>query len=205
MSRPAGATPLGRHLYLFRSKTNSADCIISAHGGYLFDTMSFTVPKGIELRFYSPHSTALLDPGLEEFHEHLAEAVPVEVRTGGKSCRDYLLEKYQGRHNEAGETYDSIVASVRERDKGLGGASVVTIRNRWDLVVGLKLSDVVAAVRREIPTIRRFYCCFCRANVVSDSLADALKEVFGAELGGDLGMALFDVKTAPGVAISYNC
>jgi hypothetical protein len=37
-----------------------------------------------------------------------------------------------------------------------GGASVVTVRNRWDLVAGIKLSDVVVAVRREVPTIRRF-------------------------------------------------
>lgn len=186
----------------FKSKTNATECIISAHGGFLFTTVSFTVPKGAELRFFSPHSSLLIDPGLEEFHAHLAKAIPTELAKG-KSCRDYLLQKYQGRHNEVGETYNAILESVMEHDQGGGGASVVTVRNRWDLVAGIRLSDVIAAVRREVPTISRFYCLFCRANVVSDSLAKAFNMVYGQQIGGLMG-TIWGVKQDPSVAIGYN-
>jgi len=199
LSNPQGATALGRYLYLFKSRTNSADCIISAHGGYMFENKAFTVPKGVTLRFYSPHSSSLLDPGLGTFQRSASQAIPVETFTGGQICCNYLLSKYQGRHGNEDETYESIAKGVNDVDMGrqsvfgvlmnkskvgsvdrdaqeklllsLGrniGGSVLTIRNRFDVVFGVKLSDALAAARKEMPTLREFYCIFCRANMLGD-------------------------------------
>jgi hypothetical protein len=77
---------------------------------------------------------------------------------------------------------------------------VVTVRNRWDLVAGIKLSDVVVAVRREVPTIRRFYCLLCRANVAGDSLAQAFNTVYGRQIGEVMG-TIWGVKQDPRVEI----
>jgi len=198
MSRPEGATPIGRHLYLFKSNTNSTDCIISAHGGYLFGDIGSKVPTEIELKFYSPNTTALC-ANLEKFNALIAKAKPVEIVRGGKICMEYLLQKYQGRHNKEGETYDTIFNGVQASSR----ASVVTIRNRWDLVIGLRLSDVIAEVRHAVPTIKRFYCLFCRVNVISSTLEESMEEMFGSQLGGDLGRFL-GMEPHLTVPVAYN-
>ncbi len=199
MSTPTGAKALGRYLYLFKSRSNSVDCIVSAHGGYIFENSGFTVPQGVTLRFYSPHSSSLIDPGLGSFQRAAAQAIPVQTVKGGEICCNYLLSKYQGRHGNEDETYESIAKGVNEIDMGrqglfgalmkagdtknpradnqeklllaLGrniGGSVLTVRNRFDVVFGIKLSDAIAAARKEMPTLREFYCIFCRANMLGE-------------------------------------
>ncbi|MEH3106338.1 MAG: hypothetical protein PGN09_03375 [Sphingomonas fennica] len=50
--------------------------------------------------------------------------------------------------------------------------SVVTIRNRWSLMGGdVYLHDVIKAVRKEFPGIKRFHCSFCRSLVGDDKAA----------------------------------
>lgn len=197
MSKPTGATSLGRYLYLFKSRTNSTDCIISAHGGYIFENRSFTVPQGVTLQFFSVHSSTLSDPGIGAFQKSQAQAKPVETITGGNSCRNYLLSKYQGRHNEMDETYEKIADGVGKQDTLRSafaaklfkdastttgspdkveqtllnlarnhGGSVLTVRNRFDVVTGVPLQDAIKAAKKEMPTLRVFYCLFCRSNMV---------------------------------------
>jgi hypothetical protein len=199
MSTPKGATSLGRYLYLFKSKTNSTDCIISAHGGYMFENRDFTVPSGITLQFFSVHSSTLTDPGINAFQKNQAQAIPVETIQGGAKCRNYLLSKYQGKHNKMDETYESIASGVTQQDtlrtmfgtklfkdasttggspdkveqmlKNIArnhGGSVLTVRNRFDVVFGIPLQDALKAAKKEMPTLRVFYCLFCRSNMVGD-------------------------------------
>lgn len=199
MSTPRGATSLGRYLYLFKSKTNSTDCIISAHGGYMSENRSFTVPSGITLQFFSVHSSTLTDPGINAFQKNQAQAKPVETIQGGATCRNYLLSKYQGRHNEMDETYEKIATGVSNQDtlrSAFGnklfndastttgsqdkveqtllnlarnhGGSVLTVRNRFDVVFGVPLQDAIKAAKKEMPTLRVFYCLFCRSNMTGD-------------------------------------
>src|SRR5215472_14590830 len=74
MPTPAGAVKLGSELYLFAAQTQSTDCIIDAHGGYMFECRTFTVPPNLTLIFYSQHGQEVTDPGqgalrLAEYHE----------------------------------------------------------------------------------------------------------------------------------------
>jgi hypothetical protein len=195
MTRPAGATPLGQHLYLFKSSKNTTDCIISAHGGRVFDLASFKVPQGVELKFFGPDTSVLLDPGIVTFDVGRAKANPVETIPGGKRCKDYLLTKFQGRHSKVGETYEVIKDTVEFTDDNpSGSANVVTVRNRWDVVLGVPLSVVVFAVLKEMPTITCFYCAFCRADQILGIRG------YPTPLGKLIGL-----KHQPSVEVIYNC
>jgi hypothetical protein len=196
---PKGATPLGSTLYLFKSKTNSTDCLISAHGGYYKGNAGFEVDSGLEIIFYGEHHKTLSDPGvkLADF-----DAEPVEVLKGGKLCFNYELSKYQGSHGgtegKPAETYESINRRVEYNNDRLMSAfntaittknqkvaqnnlkaimssrsmSVVTIRNRW-FSQNVYLKDVIKAVRKESPSIKRFHCSFCRSLVGDDNAQSA--------------------------------
>lgn len=205
MAIPEGATALGSNLYLFRSTTNAVDCIISAHGGFISESRTFTVPGKLELRFYSSHGASVIDPSIGEFFRSQERARPVETFTGGDKCPNYLLSKYQGDHNEMGETYGVVNMSMTNRDKQRGknfnalmrasdadnpniemqklyleqltnapGASVLTIRNRWNVLMGVTLSDAVKAVRKAVPTVGVFHCLFCRSYMLPDKVGNAL-------------------------------
>ncbi len=185
---------VGRYVYLFKSSTNLVDCVISAHGGYMFENRSFNVPKGVTLKFFAEHGNTLTDPGMKNLMAQLADAKPVQTINAGESCKNYLLSKYQGRHGAEDETYDSIMRDIEKADqtrmnfqgdigkaalkgnqrgvqvllKGLArnsGASVITIRNRWDVVFGIELKDVLNDVLKVAPSLHNFYCSFCRSDM----------------------------------------
>ena len=200
--KPQGAVDIGHSLYLFKSETNSVDCIISAHGGYVSANQSFTVPKGVKIIFYGPHGAALLDPTITSFLRSQGEAEPVEVFEGGDTCRNYLLSKYQGAHagesgKEVVETYGQINQGVATRDKirtnkfdilmkaskvsepdakraklameqieHTRGGSVLTVRNRWHVFLGVPLKEAINAARKAYPSLREFHCLFCRSYML---------------------------------------
>ena len=202
--KPAGATKCGSYCYLFKSSTNSSDCMISAHGGFMAENRSFTVPSGLTILFYGIHGAALLDPNITSFARANSRAVPVETFTGGQSCRNYMLSKYQGAHagesgTEVVETYQQVSNTVSTRDKvrtsnfnkltkpgqtvelqemvfnqlmADWGGSILTIRNRWNVLFGVPLSDAIAAARKEMPSLRLFHCIFCRCTMLPDSVAE---------------------------------
>jgi Putative adhesin Stv domain len=205
MAIPEGATALGSNMYLFKSTTNSVDCIISAHGGFVSESRTFTVPGKVSLRFYSNHGASVIDPSISEFFRSQEHAAPVETFAGGDKCPNYLLSKYQGDHNKMGETYDMVNTSITNRDKQRGknfnalmwasdtnnpntglqdlyleqltnapGASVLTIRNRWNVLMGVTLSDAVKAVLKAVPTIGVIHCLFCRSYMLSGKVGHAL-------------------------------
>lgn len=203
---PDGAIKLGSDLYLFKSSTNGSDCIVSAHGGYLSENRTFTVPGKVELRFYSSHGASVIDPSISEFFRKFNQAEPVEVVAGGTKCKNYLLSKYQGeKHNKMGETYDLVKNNVKTIDlkrtkdfQGLmrsgntsnpnqsdqlrymeqlinaPGASVLTIRNRWNVLMGVPLKDAVNAVVKAIPTLKVIHCLFCRSYMLPDKVGAVL-------------------------------
>jgi len=197
-TKPKAATALGSYFYLFKSTTNSVDCLISAHGGYVSETRSFTVPAGVNLVFYGEHGAALLDPRIYEFAKKMSKAKPVEVFTGGQTCRNYLLSKYQGAHaGEDGksvvETYDQVANAVSNRDyqrtekfkdvlkadsasqqrvmeafMADWGGSILTVRNRWNVFSGMPLSEAIKEAKKAMPTLRNFHCVFCRSYMMGD-------------------------------------
>lgn len=194
-SIPDGATPIGSKLYIFKSKSNSTDALISAHGGYYKGNRSFQVPHGIELIFYGIHGNVLSDPGVKLSD---TKAKVVETISGGKQCTDYELSKYQGRHGgspgKPAETYGRIanrinyvddnlaqlfkIASTSTNEKVAKSAmkniqdsrsmSLITIRNRWNSQ-NVYLKDLLPMVLKSYPGIKRFHCSFCRSLVGDDN------------------------------------
>lgn len=197
--KPAGATPIGGgYFYLFKSSTNSSDCLISAHGGYVRENRMFKVPAGVKIVFYGQHGAALLDPGIHEIAKKLAKARPVESFSAGQQCPNYLLSKYQGAHagasgTEVVETYEQVARAVQTRDfqrtSKFGslisadpasqqqvlaelmadwGGSILTVRNRWNVFLGMPLEEAVKAAKKEMPSLSTFHCIFCRSYMLGD-------------------------------------
>jgi hypothetical protein len=191
MSIPAGAVAIGSKLYLFESTLKSNECLISAHGGFHKENRTFVVPTGATLNFYVPHGFSLTDPGMTLMRAQL-NGQQSHRYTAGTECVDYVLEKYQGSHNTAGETYESIARFIQETQvqyalqstklngMAVNGAkpwqisaaqqsldllnamSVVTIRNRF-FSAEVTLSYVIDKVREARPEIDTFHCSFCRS------------------------------------------
>lgn len=122
MPTPDGATKVGTDLYLWKSAVNERDCVISAHGGYVFGCEDFRVPDGISLVFYNTEGSSLDDPSIGSFLQFLGRAVPVETRRAGQACRNYLLAKYQGKHGGADgrtevESYEGVRGQIDAMDR----------------------------------------------------------------------------------------
>ena len=194
-SIPDGATPIGSKLYIFKSKSNSTDALISAHGGYYKGNKTFRVPEGVEIIFYGIHGNVLSDPGLKMTS---TKAKVVETFSGGKQCIDYELSKYQGRHagtsGNPAETYGQISSHVQQVDKTITqkfdalittknakfaevlvrgiqnsqSMSLITVRNRWNSQ-NVYLKDLLSLVLRSYPGMKRFHCSFCRSLVGNDN------------------------------------
>lgn len=182
MATPDGAEKIGRHLYLFRSQTDSTTCAIDAHGGYYFENRSFKVPDGVTLKFYASHGNHLMDQGLQGLKLATNTFKPIEEITGGQDCHDYLLQKAWGTHTfdkESDEefriTYERAKAFLERTDKKWqkeffghtfdNVASLLTVRNRWDNLCGVTLKDVIHDVRKVMPTLTTFHCSFCRNSM----------------------------------------
>lgn len=110
---------LGSKLYIWTKTAGAAspgvkECVISAHGGQTIINSRFEV-KGVTLRFYCPHGYALTDPGLEAVITQSVRHCQ-EVKDG--KVQDYVLSKYQGKHNKAGETYQKIGGLAETLEKG---------------------------------------------------------------------------------------
>jgi len=163
---PEGATSLGSKLYIFKSKSNSTDCLISAHGGYYKGTSTFTVATGVEVIFYGVHGNVLQDPGVRLIDYAAKPVQTIPNPQDGRQCLNYVLSKYQGSHGgspgKPAETYEKIKNRVKFNDDTLSERftkltttqkpkegeiilksilayktmSVVTIRNRWFLSNG---------------------------------------------------------------------
>jgi hypothetical protein len=214
-SRPQGATKCGDYCYLFKSSTNASDCLISAHGGFVAENRSFTVPSGLTILFYGVHGAALQDPNISSFAKLMSKAHPVETITGGNACRNYLLSKYQGAHagesgTEVVETYQQVGDTVAGEDRfrttkfdqlmkpgqtvnaqqsvfnelmSTWGGSILTIRNRWNVWLGVPLVDAIKAARKEMPSLRNFHCIFCRCTMLPDSMAQKLGQTQHVDVG----------------------
>lgn len=92
---PEGAIAIGSKLYFFKSKTNSTDCLISAHGGYYKSTSTFDVPEGVEVIFYGIHGNLLQDPGIRLIGFDAEPVQTIPNQQDGRTCMNYALSKYQ--------------------------------------------------------------------------------------------------------------
>src|SRR4051794_34155528 len=88
-----------------QGRRTSDTAIISAHGEAAI--INGTFPQGnYSLVYFGPHGYDLEDPGLVKFWEY--GVIAHEPPSTFPFSQDYELTKYQGRHNDSGETYDLI-------------------------------------------------------------------------------------------------
>lgn len=167
--------------------------LISAHGGYMnlfgpLKSSQFQVPRWCRLHFYASHGASISDPsitGIAKGQYQVSETYePQDLIT------DYELSKYQGSHNSAGETYDSITSAISRNnwnvEQGVQSATrnfgfyfdVLTVRNR-QFQSDPKLSDVLAALDQAGRRYENIHCSFCRSKMFGDSPTESAT-AFGA-------------------------
>jgi hypothetical protein len=105
---------VGEKVYVWSKRTGgpssdaNGQCVISAHGAQSVINSRFPI-RNVKLIFYNPHGSSLVDPGIKSIMT--GGKLPTEVVASG-TCRDYLLSKYQGRHQggrgPGSETYEFI-------------------------------------------------------------------------------------------------
>ncbi len=199
---------LGSDMYLFtRAGENyAAECVISAHGGWYAACGEFTVPPDVTLCFYCQDGESADDFGMGNWRTTAFEKAQ-EIFTPGDRVKNYFLTKYQGRHNETGETYQSLQHTIdhleqqnqnRARVLAGGGAyfgsghvnpiDVATVRNRKRadgkltlLGTGLLLQDVIECLLSKHP-YRLFHCFFCRDHIHNKAVGWALDKLMARKL-----------------------
>ena len=194
----AAQNMVGDRLYLFTdgSSNRAESLVISAHGAYVPGRNRglaegngwFEVPRWTTLDFYVVHGKTLEDPSIG----NITRYTPKESCGPGSIVRNYRLFKYQGRHGNYAESYQSIRARIDEnralaevrdrereratpqqRDSGLlepiERFDALTIRNRPTSLLGLTLRDVLdqlATLGHRYPRVR---CSFCRSSFTGDT------------------------------------
>lgn len=168
----AWVVKLPEHYIIGNTKT-ATECWISGHGGsnsgdYLIDNGTFSVPSGCSVQFFQPHGYCLIyrtnnlrtgKPIVDNQHNDTAFGA-------GEACTNYILNKFEGRHNQApedakaerGYTYEALQSICDE-----GKVVVVTIRNRW-YSSHVTLEETIKAIRKVAPNITKFNCLFCRVD-----------------------------------------
>ena len=189
---------VGDSIYVLVPKDPPQRVIITAHGGHkvLSKTNSFKVPTDTVLQFYSDDTFSVKDPGFSDFFTKLS--VPKEVLSEGDTCFDYVLSKYQGRHGNKKETYQSIGTDIddmyraaknhasnvskyekmgmtekAQQNKDLAAfkskvPAVMTVRNRWGKG-DVTLSIAIDAVKHAAGSVQVFDCLFCRSTLFGGS------------------------------------
>lgn len=181
-------------MFLFLPKKPPQKVIITSHGGHalLSKTNKFTVPSDTVLQFYSDDTFSVIDPGFDNFFKKVA--APKEIITEGEQCFDYILTKYQGRHGNKSETYESIANLMEEAQQSIESAlgraersvtqggknaaltsakahtvpAVLTVRNRWGKPT-VRLSIAIESIKAAAPTVQVFDCLFCRSTLFGGS------------------------------------
>jgi hypothetical protein len=176
-----GSAPVKKFksFYVIGDAKGASECYIDTHGkgysnDYVMDNRSFRVPEGVHVKFYAPAGYALAAPSAS-----LRFGSPIACGTGkgmhygpGKSCPNYILTKFQGRHSglsqddwkEEGASYEGLQAVAKDAD-----VVFVTVRNRW-FHSGVTLSEAIETVRKAFKTITTFHCLFCRVDDTSATL-----------------------------------
>lgn len=170
MTFSKGSSPVTTltNYYLIGNTTGKDSCYIISHGGqhrkdYWLDNMSFKVPADVTVSFFHDHGD-IFSYSYNRFASGDASDLPVvkasdgkKVYTGGENCENYILNKFHGRHG-ANENYQDLQALAAP-----GNHLFVVVRNRW-FHAGVSLKDCIKAVREAVPSVKTFYCMFCRAT-----------------------------------------
>lgn len=102
---PAGrvSSDVSDRLIIWRGTAHAEKCVISAHGVQRLGSRTFDIPVGTKVVFYGPDGASLTDPGMTAISGNKIKPYATAERT----CPDYSLSKYQGRHGSEKETYSA--------------------------------------------------------------------------------------------------
>jgi hypothetical protein len=158
-------TDVGGRIYVWSRKPGKPSqgataAIISSHGDSAFINPTFVRGGNqfdFNLLFYTPHGYMLRDPGLEEVMN--GGIKPIEGRPSSMSGQDYVLAKFQGKHDPRfaqgkAEDYD-LISSLTPSDDGLnelrrkanGGGSEAGFAQK-------RLEDLAIKIQTDVITIR---------------------------------------------------
>lgn len=84
------------------------------------------------------------------------------MRDKNRSKQFDSLMKYSDSANPNAQMQENILEQL---ERGRGG-SILTIRNRWNVFMGVPLCDAIKAARKAIPSLRDFHCIFCRSYMM---------------------------------------
>ena len=169
---------VGESIYVMVPKDPPQRAIITAHGGHavLTKTNSFRVHADTVLQFYSDDTYSVIDPGFTNFLDHVA--MPREVLSEGDTCFNYILTKYQGRHNKKAETYATIGQDI---DAMYNAAKThranVAKYNRLGLTAFAKDNVLMAAFKSKVPAVLTVRNRWFKGDVTLSLAIDALKHV----------------------------
>jgi hypothetical protein len=169
----------GKMYLIKKSLTGYApSLVISAHGGIKENGAPTFHTKWGTLHFYSVHGQATDDLGIRNFCSGGKDNQRTESIVATSNCYDYDLSKYQGKHNNVGESYESIEGSqnyvddfnellLQAGDRAPKGSKqmvdfdVLTIRNRW-YNKNVTLSQALSAIGK-LNQYADVHCYFCRS------------------------------------------
>jgi hypothetical protein len=161
---------IGEKMLLFQATKNkfADNLVISAHGGIAKKAKADcrNTFYGARLNFYVEHGIALYDDGLSMFYNPAVYTPKIKTITYPNNLYyNYDLSKYQGRHNNEGETYDRIEKGVEYSKKAFKEAEVydvLTMRNRYFMGKNVTLKDALENIFKLHP-YRQVHCSFCRS------------------------------------------
>jgi len=169
------STDIGGAIFVWTKRFSSFDraigkgnksAVISAHGNVAMINGKFPTKPAYSLHYYGPHGYSLSDPGLRMFLDKTAKAT--ETVSSADAQQDYVLSKYQNKHNKKGESYkkgffentfdingdfDMDIITLRSFKKGNNGKRLT-----------LLLSEVIDLVFYAGFEYQHFHCSFCRGG-----------------------------------------
>ncbi len=81
-----------------------------------------------------------------------------------KTSDQVRSKKFQTLLKSTGRSQEITMESLMEN----WGGSIVTIRNRWNVFLGVPLATVISEVKNHSPAIRVFHCVFCRSYMLGE-------------------------------------
>jgi hypothetical protein len=156
---------VGGRIYVWSRKPGGPSpdakaAIISSHGDSVFINPTFVRGANqfdFNLLFYTPHGYMVRDPGLEEVMS--GKVKPIEGRPSSMSGQDYVLAKFQGKHDPRyndgkAEDYDMISSLTPSEDglkelrrKANGGGSDAGFAQK-------RLENLASKIQTDVITIR---------------------------------------------------
>jgi hypothetical protein len=167
------STEVGDVIFVWRKRFSAINpfgknksAIISAHGNDARINSKFPNERAYSLHYYGPHGHSLVDPGLEMFLNKTAKVTETVSSTNAQ--QDYVLSKYQNKHNKKGESYTKGFLENTFNIEDDFEMDIITLRSAKKHNNGrrliLLLSDVIDILFKAGFEYEHFHCSFCRGG-----------------------------------------